>query len=161
MILFAIDPGDVLSAWVLYDSTTKTLLDFKKEPNEELMARLPELRKQADQVAIEMIASYGMAVGKTVFETCVWIGRYWQAWEELGGKADRVFRKDVKMHLCHSMKANDSNIRAAIIDLFPATGTNTKGEPCARGCKKNPGPLHGVSKDVWAALGVAISYAEK
>jgi len=159
-MILAIDPGDVLSAWVLYNPTTKQLIDFAKEPNEDLLARFPEFRKQANKVAIEMIASYGMAVGKTVFETCVWIGRYWQAWEELGGKADRVFRKDVKIHLCHSMKANDSNIRAAIIDLFPRTGKTTKGDPCAKGCKKYPGPLYGVSKDVWAALGVGITYSE-
>ena len=56
------------------------------------------------------------------------------------------------------MKATDSNIRVALIDMFPRTGQNTKGEPCAKGCKKHPGPLYGVSKDVWAALGVAITY---
>ena len=157
-MLLAIDPGDVLSAWVLFDPVKFELLDFAKEPNEDLMAKLPELRKSTDHMLLEMIASYGMAVGKSVFETCVWIGRYWEAWDRMDGKVDRIFRKDVKMNICHSMKANDSNIRAAIIDLFPRTGLNTKGDPCARGCKKHPGALYGVSKDVWAALGVAIAH---
>jgi len=159
-MILAVDPGDVLSAWVLYDPIKHKLVSFAKEPNEDLMARLPDLRTKTDQIAIEMIASYGMAVGKTVFETCVWIGRYMQAWDHLDGKVDRVLRKDVKMKVCHSMKANDSNIRAALIDLFPRDGMNTKGEPCAKGCKKNTGPLYGVAQDTWAALGDAITYYE-
>jgi hypothetical protein len=159
-MILAIDPGDVLSAWVLFDPVEHKLIDFAKEPNHDLLARLPELRKQTDIEVLEMIASYGMAVGKTVFETCVWIGRYWEAWKHLGGNVDRVFRKDVKMSVCHSMRATDSNIRVALIDMFPRTGKNTKGEPCAKGCKKYPGPLYGVSKDVWAALGVAVTYAK-
>ena len=34
-------------------------------------------------LVIEMVASYGMAVGETVFETCVWIGKFMQIAENI------------------------------------------------------------------------------
>lgn len=71
-----------------------------------------------------MIASYGMPVGKEVFETCVWIGKFAEA---SGMKESYIYRKDEKMNICHSMKAKDSNIRQALIDRFGVVGT-----------KKNP-----------------------
>lgn len=95
-----------------------------------------------------MIASYGMAVGAEVFETCVWIGRFMQAHPDLN--MHRIKRGDVKMHLCHSMRAKDANIRQALIDRLGAPGT-----------KKNPGKTYGVSGDVWAALAVAVTYHDQ
>ena len=114
--------------------------------------------RKCEVMAIEMVASYGMAVGKTVFETCMWIGRFMEAWESATGtKPQQVYRKDVKMHLCGSMRAKDTNIRQAIIDRYPASG----GGKCPQiGTKKEPGPLYGVSKDIWSALAVAITYSE-
>lgn len=67
-----------------------------------------------------MIASYGMPVGKEVFDTCVWIGRFIEAFDL---EYEYVYRKDEKMNLCHSMKAKDSNIRQALIDRFGPVGT--------------------------------------
>lgn len=107
----------------------------------------------ADRLAIEMIASYGMPVGREVFETCVWIGRFVQAWKDPAA-VELVYRKEVKLHLCGSPRAKDPNVRQAIIDLFPATG----GGKCAQiGTKAKPGPLYGVSSHAWPALGVALT----
>jgi len=150
-MILAIDPGDVQSAWVLYDEESKKPLGYAKEENSIVLDKLPSFRAKTDRLALEMIASYGMPVGRTVFETCVWIGRFWQAWN---GNVNLVYRKDVKIHLCHSMRAKDSNIRQAIIDLY---GGDKK---TAQGTKKEPGPLYGMSKDMWAAFGVALTFAE-
>ena len=76
-----------------------------------------------DKVIIEMIASYGMAVGKEVFDTCVWIGRFKQISESQDIEVEYIYRKDEKMNICHSMKAKDSNIRQALIDRFGEVGT--------------------------------------
>jgi hypothetical protein len=89
-----------------------------------------------------MIASYGMAVGKEVFETCVWIGRF----VEVARVEPRlVYRRDAKLHLCHSPRAKDANVRQALIDRLGPQGT-----------KKNPGPTYGMRSHLWAALAVAV-----
>ena len=153
-MLLAIDPGNVESAWILYDNENKMPDDFAKEINQDVSMRFENFRTKTDTLAIEMIASYGMPVGESVFQTCVWIGRYAQLWESLGGKAHFLFRKDVKMALCHTMKAKDSNIRQAIMDRYGST------REAAIGTKKDPKACYGISKDVWAAFGVAITFAE-
>jgi hypothetical protein len=149
-MIIAIDPGTTESAYVVY-SNDGVLLEFEKTGNEELLEIILSGRFAPSKYVIEMIASYGMPVGREVFETCLWIGRFIQA---SNGNSDLVYRKDVKMHLCGSTRAKDSNIRQAIMDLY---GT-TKQEVI--GLKKSPGPLYGVSGDVWAALGVAITYTK-
>ena len=92
-----------------------------------------------------MIASYGMAVGREVFETCVWIGRFKQAFRA-PEMVRLVYRKDVKMHICGTPRAKDANIRQALIDILGPQGS-----------KKAPGPTYGVASHAWAALGVAVT----
>ena len=107
---------------------------------------------EEDYIAIEMIASYGMAVGVSVFETCVWIGRFIQAIGN-GIEPRFIYRKDEKMNLCGSMKAKDSNIIQALIDRF-APNTRNKG----KGTKKEQGWFYGFSKDIWQSYAVGVTY---
>jgi hypothetical protein len=153
MRLLAIDPGDKLSAWVVIDTDSLSILDMGKRTNDHVLSVVTSETHTSCALAIEMVASYGMPVGRTVFETCVWIGRFAQEW----GNDDTlqfVYRSEVKACLCKSPKANDSTIRQAIIDLYPATGGGAR--PVI-GTKGQPGPLFGVSADIWAALAVAIT----
>lgn len=145
--ILAIDPGPAESAWAVFQSGV--VCAKGKEANDELLCNLPRYLDRAEDLAVEMIASYGMPVGREVFETCVWIGRFIERAHDDGFRARLVYRKDVKMHLCHSMKAKDGNIRQALIDKLGPVGT-----------KKNPGPCYGISGDVWAALAVAVTAAE-
>ena len=146
MTVLAIDPGDVRSAWVLYHDGE--ILDKGLEPNHVVLDGLfhRSVGENAPHLAIEMIASYGMPVGKTVFETCVWIGRFIQEW---GGPFTLVYRSEVKMHLCGNTRAKDGNVRQALLDRFGPPGT-----------KKEPGITYGVSKDIWSALAVAVTWAD-
>lgn len=155
MRILAIDPGSEQSAYVVYEAGN--ILEHDILENDLLRCKLVTDRVAKkltfDQMAIEMVASYGMPVGKSVFETCVWIGRFIEASMEL--RTHKVYRSEVKMHLCNSMRAKDSNIRQALIDRYPATG----GGKCPQiGTKKQQGPLYGVSKDVWSALAVAVTF---
>ena len=164
MRLLAIDPGTTDSAYVVYDTERMTLVDKAKTTNHSLLREILYNNFSCLLMAIEMPACYGMAVGKTTFDTCRWVGIFQQAFGM--GDTRLVYRKSqnkeygiesVTMHLCKSTRAKDSNVRQAIIDRFEPTGG---GRTPQIGTKANPGPLYGVSTDVWAALAVAITFAE-
>ena len=55
-----------------------------------------------------------MPVGAEVFETVYWSGRFAEAYGV--EHVERITRVDVKMHLCHTSRAKDGNIRQALID---------------------------------------------
>lgn len=147
-MILAIDPGNVESAYVLMDKQYKPI-QIGKIKNGDLIDIVKNT--DADYVVIEMVASYGMAVGESVFETCVWIGRFYEAARLSDCKAiDRIYRKDVKMNLCQSMRAKDSNIRQALIDRFGEVGT-----------KKNPGWFYGFKSDIWQAYAVGTTFLDR
>lgn len=145
--VLAIDPGPEQSAVVEYDG--ERVLPWGIIENFAIPNDLRHLH-DSDVLAIEMIASYGMPVGASVFNTCVWIGRFVEAWQ---GDTDLIYRKDVKLHLCQTPRAKDANIRQALIDRFPATGG---GKVPQIGTKAKPGPLYGMRSHLWAALAVAV-----
>lgn len=157
MIILAIDPGSRESGWVIYDTVSKRLKRFESMENRNLLDILGTVNTiyQVQLLVIEMIASYGMPVGADIFETCTWIGRFEQAFGLARSK--RVYRMDVKMHLCKNSRAKDSNVRQAIIDRYEPTGG---GKTPQIGIKAKQGPLYGVTKDVWSALAIAITFAE-
>jgi hypothetical protein len=150
MKILAIDPGTTESGWCLMDDLK--VLESGIAANASMLEIVRE-NTRADVLAIEMIASYGMPVGREVFETCVWIGRFKQVWSDPDA-VQLVYRKDVKIHLCGTTKAKDPNVRQALIDLYPASGG---GKTPQIGTKGQPGPLFGVSSHVWPALGVGIT----
>ena len=155
-MILSIDPGNIESAYCVIDKTSYKPREFGKIKNEELREKLlNELHLYPiESFAIEMIASYGMAVGKEVFETCVWIGRFIESFK--CPFTYYVYRKDEKINLCGSMKAKDSNIRQALIDRF-ATFDFKNG----KGTKKKQDFFYGFSKDVWAAYAVGVTWLDK
>lgn len=164
--ILAIDPGTTESAYVEY--TEGRLGIFDKIPNMELLRNIGLWQMDADPrfglMAIEMPACYGMAVGKSVFETCRWVGIFQHAFGVTS--THLVYRKSrnhengvdsVAMHLCKNNRAKDPNVRQAILDRYEPTGG---GRTPQIGTKSQPGPLYGVSGDVWSALAVAITFDE-
>jgi len=106
--------------------------------------------------AIEWFESMGMNVGREVFETVCWIGRFQQI---IGsGEVRRITRREVKLHLCGTMRAKDPNIRQALLDLYSDWPTLGGGKNPAIGISAKPGPLYGVSGHMWSALAVAVTY---
>lgn len=137
MKILAIDPGPDMSAYVLWNNK---VLAHGHITNTEMRQIL--IREDYDECAIEMVASYGMAVGASVFNTCRWVGRF----EELACKAPMLcYRKDIKMFLCKTMRSKDKDIRQALLNLVGPQGTKDK-----------QGPTYGLKSHTWSALAVAV-----
>jgi hypothetical protein len=150
---YAIDPGTTESGWAHFVPSHKVVLSSGVCKNDELLRLLRDWWAQSEDasLAIEMIASYGMAVGHEIFETCVWIGRFQQAWRDPAA-VRLVYRRDVKLHLCGNARAKDPNVWQALVDKF--------GGSAAVGKKAAPGPLYGVKSHARAALAVAVTATE-
>lgn len=156
--ILAIDPGTTQSGWCFVQDGK--VLGSGVEENHAVLGNLPRRfgfgEFSLDQLAIEMVASYGMAVGKETFRTVWWSGRFAERWiMNTCRQPIEVYRADVKIHLCKSMKAKDANIRQALIDLYGGS------KEAAIGKKATPGPLYGVSSHAWAALAVAVTAAAR
>jgi hypothetical protein len=146
-MILGIDPGHKQTAYVLFRADEQRVMEHGIIENEDFLNRhIRLLNSICRESAIEMIAGYGMPVGKEVFETCVFIGRIWQL---LTIPKEFVYRKDIKLHLCGTTRAKDGNIRQALIDRLGAPGV-----------KKAPGKTYGLKADEWAALAVAVYYAD-
>jgi hypothetical protein len=156
--LLAIDPGTTRSGWVVINADTRQPVTFGKDLNLELLHRLENgVIGRTPTIVIEMVASYGMAVGAEVFETCVWIGRYQQAiTHRTYDEPELVKRHPVKLHHCHSARASDTNIRQALVDRF-APGQPNHG----KGTKTNPGWFYGFHADIWQAYALAVYAADE
>lgn len=151
MTVLAIDPGNLQSAYCFLDSETLKPLWFGKVNNHEILGILTSW--PYDTLVIERVASYGMAVGRDVFETCEWVGRFTQA--VLPRRADYLYRREEKLHICNDSRANDANIRRALIDRFARHDLKN-----GKGTKKNPDWFYGFHADIWAAYAVGVTYIE-
>jgi hypothetical protein len=142
--VFAIDPGNFETAYFILRGDG-TFGGFSKVPNHVFLEQLRNLKTMDGSYpgpnyvfACEMVGSYGMAVGASVFETCVMIGRI----QEIVGPSLRLIpRSSVKSTI---KGRNDSEIRTRLIEQFGPPGT-----------KKKPGKTYGVVADMWAALALA------
>lgn len=148
-MILAIDPGNIESAYCIIEEETYKPIEFGKLKNCYLIDKINTFQN-VDKIVIEMVASYGMPVGKEVFDTCVWVGRFTQEFVNyIVPNYQYIYRKDVKMNLCNSMKAKDSNIRQALIDRFGEVGT-----------KRKPGWFYGFKADIWSAYAVGVTYLD-
>lgn len=155
MSTLSIDPGNIESGYAIISDIDYVPMSFGKVENWLLLADLDELcfGFQVDNVVIEMISNYGrgMPAGASVFETCIWIGRFDNELRNLSYEPEFVKRVPVKTHLCGSAKAKDSNVIQALIDRFAPNASNR-----GKGTKRDPGFFYGFKADVWQAMALAV-----
>jgi hypothetical protein len=158
MRIIGIDPGPKETAFALMDFFNEGKIIHKgKVPNNLFVQFLASLGRNENEypgmAAVEGLQSFGMPVGSETFETAYFIGELKQIIKyrlQIASSFELVYRKDIKIHFCNSMRAKDANIRQAMIDRYGPQGT-----------KKNPGLLYGVSGDMWSAVAIATYAYDK
>ena len=141
-VFIGIDPGNKQSGWVCVQGGR--IVGSGVAENNELLTYT--FWQSADIIAIEWIQAMGMSVGKEVFETCLWAGRFSQLAK---CKVRLIPRGRIKLHHCGSARAKDGNICQALRDKYGDKGT-----------KSSPGYFHGVSSHAWQAFAVAAYVME-
>ena len=164
MNILAIDPGSEQSGIVVIDEEYHPLW-FGKVDNAVLLdTLLSELIKAyaPRKVVIEMISHYGsgMPAGKTVFDTCIAIGRFEQwLFDNTPIKVsdiETIKRKEYVAVLCDSPKAKDANVIQYLIDRFAPNAPNR-----GKGTKKSPSWFYGFHADIWQSYALSVFYLDE
>ncbi len=146
--LYALDPGTERSALVTLFAGA---VSGRIYPNVELLDALRVPGMLGGHLVIEEVESFGMPVGREVFQTVFWAGRFAEAWER--GPKLRTWsllpRRAVKLALCGTARAKDPHIRQALIDRYGGSASAKKG-----------GALAGIKSHLWAALALAVAYQQ-
>lgn len=114
----------------------------------EVIEQLPTPGKSSARasVAIEMFQSFGMSVGREVFETVLWVGRFV---EIVAGRLpyNLYYRTPIKLTICGQARAKDKDIRQGLIAIWGEQGT-----------KLRPGPTYALKSHAWSALAVVTHH---
>jgi hypothetical protein len=116
--IVAIDPGPEESAIVEVASDPLAITCKFTASNREAREWINLRSGTSDgfDVVCEEVRSFGMPVGKEVFDTVLAVGRFMQLCEACEVAFHLVGRQEVKLFWCNSAPAKDANVRQALID---------------------------------------------
>lgn len=159
--IFAIDPGPEKSAYVEYSPDPgwpgAPILCSGQLGNDEMWMVLADPLPRTG--VIEVMQSYMLRVGESIFRTCEWIGRFDHLWHQVHADRwlQRLTKPEVSHHLCGRRNATKADLRGVLYQKF---GDGSRRS--AMGVKKAPGPLYGLIGDhVWDALALAVTWHEQ
>lgn len=129
-----VDPGPVQSAIAYYNGKAIRALTV----DNVVLIESFRIEQVPQHICIEKMQSFGMPVGAEVFETCIWIGRYFEVLKSKGVEVTLMARPTIKAHIVGTVRSKDKDVRAALIQRLGVE----------------------VTKDItghqWAALAVAV-----
>jgi hypothetical protein len=149
MRILAIDPGYRQSAYVVFGDGR--IHAHAITANDQLLAQLVAMNSFIETVMVleEMQLFGGFNVGKEIFDSVFWSGRFAQAWHPR--PFERLLRSKVRGHL-GATKGGDAAVRQALIARFGPYKED------AIGTKRQPGPLYSIKADAWSALAIAVTW---
>ncbi len=167
MRILAIDPGTHTSGMVLlrypdhldddgYDSrgllkappdNPEIEVSWKECANLEALHISGSPRTGHSLLVIEGMTYQGRkGVGKEVFETCIWIGRFYQRFYDrplAHYKPKIITRREVLIHTCGTTRADDKAVRRALLERYDDV--------------EKRGPLKGMASHAWPALALGLT----
>lgn len=157
-MILAIDPGNRESGYCVIDHDYKPI-EFGKVENRTLenwILGSLHLPYKIDRAVIERISNYGSAVGDSVHDTNIAIGRFQRCLETARIPWEMVKRKTYIAELIGDAKVKDAGVRLYLWDRF------ANGEPnYGKGTIKKKGWFYGFSKDMWSAYMIAVWSLDK
>lgn len=141
----------------MIDVDTYKPISYGKILNAELEQFM--LTNEFDHVVLEMVASYGMAVGKSVFDTVFHIGRFSLVRPEI--PYTQVYRGEVKMHLVGKMSAKDGDVRDSMVYRLLSEEEIERWGDYGKGVKDDKGFFYGFNNDIYQAYAVGITWLDK
>lgn len=157
-LFLAVDPGPYKFAYVVWDRKQDRMVHFNQGPNKDIIRELGELWliHRWSETVIEGVYYYGRILGKDTFRTLECIGRLSQKaedfWHSEGEEQSvyQIYYPDVALHFCGMRnKVTQGNINAVLMERY--------GD---KGCKKDPGMLHGIYDHIWSAVHVAAYWMD-
>lgn len=142
-MIFSVDPGSAQSAYVFFDPAKQRIIDMGILPNDDMLKQIKIGTPRMTVFAIERVASFGFSVGKEIFATCEWTGRFIQAAAHHPVTIFPIYRKQVVVAVTGKSTNGDKEVRAAMI---------------ARYGKEN---LDGCVRDLWSALAIATVASDR
>jgi hypothetical protein len=97
-------------------------------PNEQVLEDLEMLISDEDVVVCEWIQFYGVSVGREIFDTCRWVGRFEQACVDTLTPFHTILRRDVLTQICGRKKrtdkrSSDSRVHTALLEMLGKEAT--------------------------------------
>lgn len=153
-IVAACDPGPQQSGIVVWDGQKILAHEIADSPT--VRQRIADWGRWAKPplFVIERIECYGMPVGKDTFQTVYESGRFIECAERANVPCILMPRRDVKLHICGTPRAKDSNILTALVDRFADRSLYGK---YGKGTSGNKGPFFGCKSHTFAALALAVT----
>lgn len=155
MLILGIDPGEKSSGVVLFDRRENRVLWSREMSVEKLECDLRlGWSQKPDAIVCENIVPMGVPFSSNLRATCRHIDRLEYIAEISRIPWAFITRNQVKVALCGRCKGvKDANVSCAVQERFG-------GRKAARGTKKEPGPLYGVSGHCWQALAALLARLE-
>lgn len=160
-IIIAFDPGNEQTGWVVVLADNSKLLYKNKENNSECLTKLSIFLNKEKfnivKVGIEYVSSYGMATNQTVLDTATFSGILACIFKINNIPCEFIFRKSIKMFLCGSVRAKDSEVNCRVREYVGEDNTQKKPNIWYwnESVEKYGGYKY-ANNDIYAAIAVAL-----